>query len=127
MVCNREADLEICRMSHSMPDAPAPETDAALRRGACGDPYFARRLERERDEARAELRRCHNEYICTAHDRAAEMEAIRGENQALRDALRVRIDKAYRFCPECDALLDISSDSHYATCRHHATEQAVMQ
>ena len=51
--------------------------------------------------------------------------AMRMENQALRDALRVRIENAY--CPECGSVMMHWYGPHAKTCRHHTTESKVMQ
>jgi hypothetical protein len=135
-------------------DKPTPETDEAFNGNASAGLHptvltwddaraFARRLERERDEARTELRRCHNEYIEVSHDREAKMETLQSshdaawrrynetdaayqaaldENQALRDALRVAAGQRDGTpCPECG--LDAA---HFDDCRHYATEQAVL-
>lgn len=91
---------------------PTPETDAAIRVSVYGDVRcdidVARRLERERDEARESLRRCHDEYICTAHDREAEMEAIKGERdryrKAIEEALHVlEMPRAGQYAKNIDA------------------------
>jgi hypothetical protein len=101
-------------------------------------------LRAERNEARAELRRCHNEYIEVSHNREAKMETLQSshdaawrrynetdaayqaaldENQALRAALRVAAgQRGGKHCPECG--LD---SAHFDDCRHHATESKVMQ
>jgi hypothetical protein len=154
-------------------DAPTPETDKAFNGDASVGLHptvltwddaraFARHLERERnelrelyaldtqclraerDEARAELRRCHNEYIEVSHDREAKMETLQSsqdeawrrynetdaayqaaldENQALRAALRVAAgQRDGKFCPECG--LD---SAHFDDCPYYATESKVMQ
>jgi hypothetical protein len=154
-------------------DAPAPETDEAFNGDASVGLHptvltwddamaFARRRERERnelrelyaldtqclraerDEARAELRRCHNEYIEVSHDREAKTETLQAshdaawrrynatdaayqaaldENQALRAALRVAAgQRGGKHCPECG--LD---SAHFDDCRHYETESKVMQ
>jgi hypothetical protein len=64
---------------------PTPETDAALpaRWGVSSD--FARRLERERDEAREEAARLQMELDASCN--AEELRQVREENARLREAL----------------------------------------
>ena len=60
-----------------------------------------------------------------AHRQSAEL--INAENQALREALAIRIgqDRTYKHpqrCPACDYYC-----GHSGTCKHYATERKVMQ
>ena len=52
-----------------------------------------------------------------------KIKELKEANQALRDALRVRID--YKECPDCGG--EFGQTGHAETCRHYATEHEVMQ
>ena len=90
----------------------------------------ARKLERERDANAKQLSLIaalfgHDDTIGgeSLVDYLSRMVGkLRNENQALRDALRVRI--GCQKCPECLNYLE-EWGQHKETCRHYATEQRI--
>ena len=139
-----------------MNERKTPETDARLltvaqrvypnyiREMVYAD--VARQLERERDELR-ELYALDTQCLRAERDEARyaetdewralrkdrdglqmQVDNLRQQNAELRDALRVRIGFGVSFddaipCPDCC----IFTGPHDETCRHYATEKAVMQ